>query len=81
MAIGLALLYPDPEKGGRGIKGKASETDGFSQSRLKAARTIVRHSLHLAEQVHEGSTKFDDALRQVEEARQIAAGATLAGAC
>jgi hypothetical protein len=35
-------------KVGRGKKGKASETDGFSQSRLKAARATLRHSSELS---------------------------------
>jgi hypothetical protein len=43
-AIGWAILYPEPDKGGRGTKGKASETDGFSATRLKLARAVLRHS-------------------------------------
>lgn len=44
----LALLYPEPEKGGRGNKKKSGETPGFSQSRLKAARTVYAFSHELA---------------------------------
>ena len=47
-AMRLALLYPEPDKGGRGKNGKASETDGFSQSRLKAARSVLAFSRELA---------------------------------
>jgi hypothetical protein len=47
-AIAFALLWPEPEKGGRGKKGKASETDGFSATRYKQARAIVAHSREMA---------------------------------
>ena len=44
-AIGLALIYPEPEKGGRGKRSENSnETLGFSIMRLSQARTILRHS-------------------------------------
>jgi hypothetical protein len=36
-AMALAFAYPEPDKPGRGKKGKASETDGFSATRLKNA--------------------------------------------
>ena len=37
-AIALAMIYPDPEKGGRGKKAKNfSETEGFSAARLSQA--------------------------------------------
>jgi hypothetical protein len=32
------MLYPEPDKPGRGKKGKATESVGFSQQRLKEAR-------------------------------------------
>jgi hypothetical protein len=51
----LALLYPEPEKGGRGKKGKASEfSDGLGISRQHAkdlineARAVLRYSRELA---------------------------------
>lgn len=40
-AMRLALLYPEPEKGGRGNKGKALETSGFSRQRLGQARSVL----------------------------------------
>jgi hypothetical protein len=43
----LALPYPEPEKGGRGKKGKASETKGFSGTRLKNARAVLAYSREL----------------------------------
>ena len=52
--MAVAMLYPEPEKGGRGKKGngtKAAETAGFSYRRLAEARSVLRHSRALAEQV------------------------------
>jgi hypothetical protein len=43
-AMAVAFAYPEPEKGGRGKKGKAAETSGFSQRRLGQARQILSHS-------------------------------------
>jgi hypothetical protein len=54
-AIAFALLWPEPDKPGRGKKGKASETDGFSATRLKNARAIVNHSRELAFAVRYGN--------------------------
>jgi hypothetical protein len=34
-AMATAMIYPDADKRGRGNKGKASVTDGFSSTRLK----------------------------------------------
>jgi hypothetical protein len=63
-AIAMALLYPEPEKGGRGKKRNGSETEQFSKVRLSQARAIVAHSPQLAHAVREGGVKFDDALKQ-----------------
>lgn len=44
-AMALAMIYPDAEKGGRGKKsegGKAAESAGFSNRRLREARSILR---------------------------------------
>jgi putative ABC transport system substrate-binding protein len=40
--MGVALLYPDSEKGERGKRGKASESDGFSATRGSAAAPAAR---------------------------------------
>jgi hypothetical protein len=48
-----AILFPDAEKGGRGKKSEArnsSETGGFSQTRLKQARSVLHHSRDLADE-------------------------------
>lgn len=68
-AMRLALLYPEPDKRGRGNKGKASVSDGFSQSRLKAARSVLTFSRELALAVRDGITPLDEALAEVKKAR------------
>lgn len=52
-AMAMALLYPEPDKPGRGNKGKARESTGFSQDRLRQARQVLRYSRELAEQVRD----------------------------
>ena len=47
-----------------GIKGKASETDGFSQTRLREARAVVNFNRDLAYSVRDGIIGLDDALKQ-----------------
>ena len=65
------MIYPDPEKqGGRGHKGKASETNGFSQVRLREARQIVPYR-DLADQVLAGKLKFDHALKQANDRTEM----------
>jgi hypothetical protein len=41
-AMLLAMLFPEAEKGGRGKKGKASETNGYSQVRLAVNNSMKR---------------------------------------
>ena len=67
--MALAMIYPDPDKRGRGNKGKSSETAGFSATRLKQARSVLRHSRALAEDVLAKRISLDEALDAVEEAR------------
>lgn len=72
-AMALAMIYPEPEKGGRGKKseaGKVLENSGFSRQLLDQARTILRYSVELAEDVLVRGTHFDVALRQVREGEQ-----------
>lgn len=86
-AIAVAILYPDPDKGGRGNKGKASETDGFSATRLKQARTILRDRNQQFEDaknngggapidnvagIMNGSVKFDSAYQEAQERARAA---------
>lgn len=69
-AMAVAWLYPEPEKGGRGNKGKAAETADFSQRRLREARAVYRHSPELAKAVRDGIIPLDKALKDVEAARR-----------
>jgi hypothetical protein len=64
-AMALAMRYPTPEKGGRGIK-KTVEVVGFSEKRLSQARMVLRHSRRLAEQVRAGTLSLDQALTQMQ---------------
>jgi hypothetical protein len=71
-AIALAMIYPDPGKGGRGKKGDAANSlvsGGFSRQRLDQARTVLRHSRAYAEDVLAARTSLDIVLRKVEEER------------
>jgi hypothetical protein len=45
-AMAMAMICPEPEKGGRGKKttGNVIETTKFSRSRLDQARAVLRHS-------------------------------------
>ena len=63
-AMALALMYPEPETGGRGRKSKAgnsSLSDGFSSTRLKQARAVLHYSRPLAQSVLNGITPLNDA--------------------
>jgi hypothetical protein len=55
IASGGPVSPPEPEKGGRGNKGKASETGGFSRQRLGDARAVLAFSPELALEVRDGS--------------------------
>jgi hypothetical protein len=57
-AIAMAMLYPEPDKRGRGNKGKSTETGDFSQQRLREARAVVRHSVEFAAAVRDGLAKL-----------------------
>jgi hypothetical protein len=59
--MALALIYPEPAKGGRG-KTNPSEAKGFSQARLNAAHYVLRHSRDLAQSVIKGAVSLDGAL-------------------
>lgn len=65
-AMAVALIYPEPDKRGRGNKGKSSDSDGFSQTRLREARAVLRFSPELAQQVLNGVKSLDEARKDVE---------------
>ena len=59
--MGVALLYPESEKGGRGNKKKVPETGGFSRQRLGDARAVLAHSPVLAKG---GTTKPETGVKK-----------------
>lgn len=70
-AMALAMIYPDPEKGGRGRKGVRGEQ--VSHSRLSHARTVLRvASDDLAPLVLSGSKSLDEAFTEVKRRQQAA---------
>ena len=64
-AMVVAMIYPEPEKGGRGKK--AVETTGFSPERLSHARTVFRSAPDLAAEVVAGRTSLDAAYETVRQ--------------
>ena len=63
-AMAVAMIYPEPDKRGRGKKGasgKLAETAGFSKRRLREARTVLKYSIDgdLADGVLSGALKLD----------------------
>jgi hypothetical protein len=72
--MALAMIYPNPEKGGRGKKKERVEETStlFSAKRLSQARAVLLHSRSLAESVVKGSVSLDEALAKVEELKQQA---------
>lgn len=69
-AMALAPIYPEPEKGGSGKKSEraAESASLFSATRLKQARSVLRHSRDLAESVLIGSVSLDEALAEAKAA-------------
>lgn len=55
--MAVAMLYPEPEKGGRGKKSKV--TLEFSSQLLSQARAVLVHSRPLAESVLAGVKPLD----------------------
>jgi hypothetical protein len=71
--MALAMIYPEPEKGGRGKKaavGNLLETSGFSRQLLDQARTVLRHSRETAYKVLAGTEPLDTAYQAAVRARQ-----------
>ena len=65
-AMAVAMIYPDPEKGGRGKKSGAKTSDlvgGFSMDFVDKARTVLKHAPDLAHQVLQGSEKLTASYR------------------
>jgi ParB-like nuclease family protein len=70
MAMGVALLYPEPEKGGRGKKRNVGVSPTFSAKRLSDARKVLANAPELAYAVRDGTRKLDEVLRDIEKQQQ-----------
>jgi hypothetical protein len=58
--MAVAMIYPESDGvGGRGKKGKASVADGFSKTRLKMARAVIRFAPELVAGVLAGQPSLD----------------------
>jgi hypothetical protein len=53
-AMAVAMIYPEPEKGGRGIKASVSEE--FSGTRISMARTVLKYLPAMAQEVLRGKS-------------------------
>jgi hypothetical protein len=70
-AMALAMVYPEPEKGGRGkniAARKTQETLGFTSERLRQARKVLRTSPALGKEVLLGQRTLDQARNLAESA-------------
>jgi ParB-like chromosome segregation protein Spo0J len=71
-AMAVAMIYPVPEKGGRGKKKTMDETSTlFSPKRLQLARTVLAHSPDLAQAVLAGSKLLDAAYDEARKAKPV----------
>lgn len=76
-AMALAMIYPEPGKGGRGNRQSLAENARVSSTRLTQSRSILRHSRALAEDVLARRISFDEALETVEEERTASQSADI----
>jgi ParB-like chromosome segregation protein Spo0J len=73
-AMAVAMVYPVPEKGGKGKRSRIQE--GLDeprktfQNRLSQARTVLAHSPDLAQSVLAGSKLLDAAYDEARKAKQ-----------
>jgi hypothetical protein len=79
-AVARAIIYPEPNKTGKAGPEPLKNLDGSERQMLSQARSIVRWSRELAQDVLAGRKAFDEALKQVnkELAESITAEARLA---
>jgi hypothetical protein len=69
--MALAMIYPTPEKGGRGKKGlNTKETLGFSSMLLSQCRAVLDHSRALADEVIADRMPLDSAIKQMQRERK-----------
>ena len=75
--MGLAMLYPEAEKDGRGknvAARKTQETWGFSSERLRQSLLVLAYSRPMAEEIARGNRSLDEALAAVKEEQTRANG-------
>ncbi len=70
-AMGVALLFPEPLKGGRGKK-KGSEMEGFEfgSAHLSRARTVIREAPELCDSVKSGAVSLGEAYDRAIERKK-----------
>jgi hypothetical protein len=75
----MAMVYPEPEKGGCGKKKERVDEKStlFSAKRLQLARSVLRYSTPLAQEVMSGKTALNDAVEVVRRYERRAAWAAL----
>jgi hypothetical protein len=68
-AMATAMIYPEPEKRGRGNKSeKDFAAKSFSSARLSKARAVLKHSPPIAQAILAGSKSLDEAYNEVQVA-------------
>jgi hypothetical protein len=68
-AMAVAMLYPEPERGGRGRHQSSAAENQVSAGRLSKARAVLRFSRELAERVLTDRTySLDKAFAEIERA-------------
>lgn len=68
-AMATAMLYPEPQKGGRGNKGVSNSQD-YDRSLVSRARTVLAYSRPLALAVLAGTKPLDEALADVRRVHE-----------
>ncbi|MGR9189924.1 hypothetical protein [Rhizobium leguminosarum] len=73
-AMAVAMMYPEPEKGGRGHKKERVEISStlFSAKLLQQARIVLAHSKPLADAVLAAVKPLDLAYQEAVRAKQAA---------
>jgi hypothetical protein len=69
-AMAVAMISPEPEKGGRGKK--AVRDEHVSRPTVEKARTVLRYARDLAETVLAGATSLDNAYQAARDRKNAA---------
>ena len=71
--MAVAMMYPEAEKGGRGVKALKIKEFSLNSGYISQARTVLKNSKTLAEQVLNGAPSLSVAYEQVLEVERKAA--------